>query len=69
MPFPLALAGGGKMPVEGADILVNGRVFADYGIVQYPTTLLIDRQGTVVSLLDSWNPASEKTKIAELLRK
>lgn len=69
LPFPLALAGGGKVPVEGVDVTVNGQVFADYGILEYPTTLLIDQQGKVVSPLDSWNPASEKAKIAELLRR
>ncbi len=67
LPFPVALAGGPQTHLE--DGIVNGQVFADYGIVQWPTTLLIDRQGTVVSLLNSWNPAGDKSKIRELLRK
>jgi thiol-disulfide isomerase/thioredoxin len=68
LPFRLALAGGGVTKIEGTENSVNGQVIADYGITAFPTTLLIDRQGNVVSLLDPGDVDGARKKIAGLLR-
>jgi len=69
LPFRLALAGGGIIKVEGTENSANGRVIADYGINAFPTTLLIDQRGTVVTRLDPRDVDATKKRIAELLRK
>ena len=52
LPFPIALMSGKQLgagnPVEGA--------LADYGIDEYPTTILIDREGKVVGTFEPRDP-------------
>ena len=49
VPYLVALDGGGKTRIEGTDIDVRGATTAAYGINSFPTGILIDRDGTVVS--------------------
>jgi thiol-disulfide isomerase/thioredoxin len=69
LPFRIALAGGGATKIEGTDLNANGQVIADYGITSFPTTLLIDRQGNVVTRLNHANLEEAKKRIDELLAK
>jgi thiol-disulfide isomerase/thioredoxin len=69
LPFHIALAGGGATKIEGTDDTANCQAVADYGIIGFPTTLLIDRDGVVVTRLDAWDLDGAKKRIGELLRK
>jgi thiol-disulfide isomerase/thioredoxin len=52
LPFPIALAGGGPSRIKYTNLDAQGSTVADYGIVAFPTTLVIDRDGTVLRELD-----------------
>jgi thiol-disulfide isomerase/thioredoxin len=69
LPFRLAIAGGGLTKIEGTEQSANGQVIADYGINGFPTTLLIDQRGTVITRVDPRDVDATKKRIAELLRK
>jgi thiol-disulfide isomerase/thioredoxin len=56
IPFALALDGGGRCPIEGAKLTSDGTkptssgaTTAAYGIQAFPTMVLIDKQGKIVS--------------------
>lgn len=49
IPFALALDGGGKCKIEGTKLTCEGATTAVYGIQSWPTMVLIDKQGKVVS--------------------
>ncbi len=53
LPFRLALDGGGMSPIEGTDLKTRGLSTAAYGVRSFPTTVLIDRSGTVVGRLNA----------------
>jgi beta-lactamase regulating signal transducer with metallopeptidase domain/thiol-disulfide isomerase/thioredoxin len=69
LPFRIALAGGGSAKIEGTDLNANGQVIADYGITSFPTTLLIDQKGNVVTRLSHANLEDAKKRIDALLGK
>ncbi|HEY4313851.1 MAG TPA: TlpA disulfide reductase family protein [Pirellulales bacterium] len=55
LPFRVALVRGNRTPYgEGIDYDARSAAAAAYGIVGYPTCILIDRRGTVVS--SKWAP-------------
>jgi thiol-disulfide isomerase/thioredoxin len=64
LPFPVALDGGGETRVEGSSQTANGATTAAYGIEIFPTTVVINRDGTVWGGLDIRDP-----KNAEVLRR
>ncbi len=49
IPFALALDGGSKCKIEGTKLTCEGTTTAAYGIQAWPTMVLIDKQGKVVS--------------------
>lgn len=49
LPFPVALDGGGDCKIEGTTKSAEGATTAAYGIQTFPTMVLIDKQGKVVS--------------------
>ncbi len=67
LPFPTAIAGGGKVTMEDLGGTANGRVIADYGITAFPTTLLIDKTGNIAGQIDLNNPAAVRKQMDELL--
>ncbi len=67
LPFPVALADSVSTKLDGAERDIQGRAMADYGITRFPTTLLIDQTGRVVSLLKSDDTADISRRIDKLL--
>lgn len=61
LPFRIALDGGGESRVPGSGFYCRGATTAEYGIMSFPTTLLVDRTGTIVS---SVNIATEEGRAA-----
>ena len=61
IPFPVALDGGGEVPVEGTDLKAKGATTAAYGIGTFHAGLLIDRQGQVVTEFHPLNAAHVNT--------
>lgn len=49
LPFLIALDGGGDTLIEGTDLKSRGATTAAYGVRSFPTTVLIDRDGRLVS--------------------
>ena len=47
IPFPVVLDGGGQVPIQGSDRMGYGATTAAYGVLNFPTTILIDKQGKV----------------------
>jgi thiol-disulfide isomerase/thioredoxin len=66
LPFRVALAGGGPVQLNEFS-MANGQAIADYGIVEFPTTLLIDREGKIVSRLDPNSHEKNLETIQKLL--
>jgi thiol-disulfide isomerase/thioredoxin len=64
LPFPIALDGGGELPISGTERSTKGATHAAYGIQHWPTTILIDPQGNVVGEKSANDP-----KLKELLEK
>ena len=56
LPFIIALDGGGDRAIEGTDATVRGATTAAYGIVGWPTAVLIGRDGTVIKKFNSRHP-------------
>ena len=52
LPFPVALDGGGPTRIVYSTRDRRGATTALYGIDSFPTTLLIDRDGTLVGEVD-----------------
>lgn len=48
LPFAVAIDGGGDVRIDGTEKTVRGTTCAAYGIVRWPTVVLIDRAGQVV---------------------
>jgi thiol-disulfide isomerase/thioredoxin/protocatechuate 3,4-dioxygenase beta subunit len=69
LPFRIALAGGGPTAVEGTEAKANGQTIADYGINSFPTTLLINQQGNLVTRLNHSDLEDTKKRIDKLLGK
>jgi thiol-disulfide isomerase/thioredoxin len=64
LPFPVALDGGGELPISGTERSTKGATHAAYGIQHWPTTILIDPQGNVVG-----EKSANDLKLKELLEK
>jgi uncharacterized protein (TIGR03067 family) len=62
LPFPTALSAG-RTTTDG----YAGLTAAQYGVQGYPTTVLIDRQGTVVGTFDAADLESAAAEIEKLL--
>ena len=56
LPFRVALDGGGKCRIRHSAQCDDGATTAEYGITRYPTTLLVDRAGTLVGEADPRDP-------------
>jgi len=69
LPFRIALAGGGPTAIEGTEAKANGQTIADYGINSFPTTLLINQQGNLVTRLNHSDLQDTKKRIDKLLGK
>lgn len=69
LPFRIALAGGGPTAVEDTETKANGQAIADYGINSFPTTLLIDKQGNLVTRLNHSDLEDTTKRIDKLLGK
>jgi hypothetical protein len=67
LPFRIALAGAATVTEGEKQPTANGQVIADYGIREFPTTLLIDQQGKLVARLDPHDVETTKKRINELL--
>ena len=59
LPFLVALDGGGKVQIEGTNRTARGRTTARYGITGFPTMILIDKKGNVITTLDLNHPSAE----------
>ncbi|HTU92745.1 MAG TPA: redoxin family protein [Gemmataceae bacterium] len=62
LPFPVALTSGKRIE-SGDNQSIRGRAAAQYGILGYPTTILIDREGKVVG---KFNASDAKKAVAEV---
>jgi thiol-disulfide isomerase/thioredoxin len=69
LPFLIALAGNAPTKIDGTPFTANCQATADYGVTSFPTTLLINQQGRVVTQLNAHDVESMKKRIAELLHK
>jgi thiol-disulfide isomerase/thioredoxin len=69
LPFRVALAGGGPTAIEGTEAEANAQTIADYGINSFPTTLLINKQGNLVTRLNHSDLEDTKKRIDKLLGK
>jgi thiol-disulfide isomerase/thioredoxin len=67
LPFLVALDGGGPTRIKYTDITARGATTAEYGIISFPTTLAIDRNGKLVGNVDVRAPEARK-QVEELLR-
>jgi uncharacterized protein (TIGR03067 family) len=66
LPFPVALTCG---TLTGGEQPSHGRTAEQYGILSYPTTILIDREGNVVGKFEARDEKEAFAKIDELLKK
>jgi thiol-disulfide isomerase/thioredoxin len=64
IPFAIALDGGGKCKIEGTNLTSEGATTAAYGIQGYPSMVLIDKQGKVVS---DFYPGPNNEQLEKLL--
>jgi thiol-disulfide isomerase/thioredoxin len=73
LPFLVALDGGGATRIRGTSITASGKTTARFGITQFPTTLLIGPDGTVLKKLKVYDPGQhaeiEKTIREAVTRK
>jgi thiol-disulfide isomerase/thioredoxin len=56
LPFLVALDGGGQSPIQGTGSTAAGKTTAAYGITQFPTTLLVGRDGKVIGSVKLYDP-------------
>ncbi|HEX3149099.1 MAG TPA: redoxin family protein [Gemmataceae bacterium] len=64
LPFPIVLCSGKQVEVDGGELRRGG---VQYGIVGYPTTVLIDREGKVVGTFQARDVASAVKEMERLL--
>jgi hypothetical protein len=48
LPFLVALDGGGNTHIPGTGLTARGATTAEYGVIRFPTTLVIGRDGNVL---------------------
>jgi len=68
LPFRVALIDSSLTTAEGFEIQMQGLMVAEYGVTRFPTTLLIDKQGNVVSLLKPDDFEGTKAQLDRLLK-
>jgi thiol-disulfide isomerase/thioredoxin len=64
IPYAIALDGGGRCKIEGTERTASGATTAAYGIQAFPTMVLIDKQGKVVS---DFYPGANNELLEQLL--
>ncbi len=69
LPFRIALAGHDTAQPHEEDNATRGQAIADYGIDSFPTTLLIDRDGKIVTRLNHGDFADTKKQIDQAFGK
>lgn len=67
LPFPVALCSGEKVDFGGGQ--VRGGPAVQYGVLMYPTTILIDRDGKVVGRFHARDAAEAVKEMEKLLAK
>ena len=67
--FPVAIADGKELQVEGIGQPVRGEVAAEYGVRAYPTTVVIDREGKVAGMFDGQDEKGAGAAVEKLLGK
>ena len=67
LPFPVALCSGEKVDVGGGEM--RGGPAIQYGVLSYPTTILIDRDGKVVGRFQARDAAAAVREVERLLAK
>ncbi len=68
LPFPVALCSGKEVDVGGGEMARGGPPL-QYGVLGYPTTILIDRDGKVVGRFRARNAAEAVKEVEKLLAK
>lgn len=68
IPFPVALASGKQFDEYKGDP-VNGGPAALYGVSGFPSTVLIDPEGKIVSSFPGTDPIAAEARVQELLKK
>jgi hypothetical protein len=63
LPFPNALVSGKRENEDG----LRGRVAAQYGVLSYPTTVLIDREGMIVGKFHARDIKTATAEVEKLL--
>jgi thiol-disulfide isomerase/thioredoxin len=66
LPFLIALDGGGETRIKYSQMTVRGTTTASFGILQYPTALLIGRDGRLAARVLAGTPDARQ-KIQDLL--
>jgi thiol-disulfide isomerase/thioredoxin/protocatechuate 3,4-dioxygenase beta subunit len=64
IPFTVALDGGGNTKIEGSQQTARGATTAAYGINSFPTMVLIDKEGKIVT---RYNPERDNKILGKLL--
>jgi len=64
IPFPVALDGGGDCNVAGSIKTAQGAATAEYGVLNFPLLVLLDKQGKIVKEFD---PDADISLLEELL--
>jgi uncharacterized protein (TIGR03067 family) len=68
LPFPVALCSGKEVDVGGGEMRRGGPAL-QYGVLSYPTTILIDRDGKVVGRFHARDAAEAVREVERLLAK
>jgi thiol-disulfide isomerase/thioredoxin len=63
IPWPIALAGGGVVKLEGMSMTTSGATCAQYGVYVYPTKVLIDKKGIVREFIKTGDPEPSIQKL------
>jgi thiol-disulfide isomerase/thioredoxin len=66
IPFAVALDGGGVCKIEGSTKSAQGATTAAYGVLSWPTMVLIDKQGKIVK---EFNPDEDVPLLEQLLNR
>src|SRR5262249_31768099 len=68
LPFPVALVKAEKSKYSSGEDMADSQAAADYGIGGYPTAILIDPEGRVIDLAESYLDSDDNfEKLAKLL--
>lgn len=67
LPFEVVLDGGGETSIPDSEASTRGATTAQYGIRSFPTTILIDRKGSVVRQIEVRDEAAARRALEEVL--